>query len=374
MAELDYANEAYQTRLLRHNMRVFAFVHVPAIYGAYTTTRIVTQELVEGVKITDIVALDAAGINREEAALTFFRAFLQQVLVDGFFHADPHPGNVWVNLQTSQIIFLDMGMMGYLTCADRFTLGGLLWALQDRDVQAVTRSLGAICKPAKGYDHVALRHAVERLMNEHMLLAESPPDITLVISGMMNLLLRFGLQLRKEFTLTFKAIGQSEAIMRILMGNKSPDYILNVTYTTMKSLLLAQIEPQNIVDYIGKPFVRDVIGRLPALLHAATMLLDDVENGQSILQANLNRVNQKAGVVQTTVAQGIRQVVLSVSLVGLLLGSTLLFLVPLEGRVSTFESHAMYIAAAVGFVIGISLTIIVVATTLWQAFRKSSTR
>lgn len=374
LIELDYANEAYQTRLLRHNMQVFAFVHVPAIYGAYSTTKIVTQELVEGVKITDIAALDAAGINREAVALNFFRAFHQQVLVDGFFHADPHPGNVWVSLQTSQIIFLDMGMMGYLNRADRFTLGNLLWALQDRDVQGVTRSLVAICKPAKGYDSVALRHAVERLMNEHLLLAASPPDIALVMRDMVRLLLRFGLQLRKEFTLTFKAIGQGEAIMRTLMGNKPPDYILNVAYTTMKSLLLAQIEPQNIVDHIGKPFVRDMIGRLPALLHAATTLLDDVENGQSILQANLNRLDQKAEEVQTTVAQSIRPVVLSVSLVSLLLGSALLFLVPLEGRVSAFASRAIYLTAAVGLIVGISLTIILVGTTVWQAFRKSSTR
>jgi len=112
LTELDYANEAYHARLLRYNTQKLSFVHIPVIFGAYSTSKVVTQERVEGVKISAVSALDAAGINREELALNLFRALLQQVLFDGFFHADLHPGNVWVNLQTGRIIFLDMGIDG----------------------------------------------------------------------------------------------------------------------------------------------------------------------------------------------------------------------------------------------------------------------
>jgi predicted unusual protein kinase regulating ubiquinone biosynthesis (AarF/ABC1/UbiB family)/uncharacterized membrane protein YvlD (DUF360 family) len=175
LVELDYTNEAYNARLLRHNMQPFPFVQVPLIYDATSTTKLLTQERIQGVKISDVVALDAAGLNREELAISFFRALLQQVIFDGFFHADPHPGNVWVNIQTGRIVFLDMGLMGRLTQEDRFALAELIWALRDRDVQSVTRVLAAICKPARSYNATALHYDIERLINHYLLFADSPP-------------------------------------------------------------------------------------------------------------------------------------------------------------------------------------------------------
>lgn len=370
LIELDYTNEAYHARLLRHTMRKLPYVHVPMIYGAYSTTKIVTQERVEGVKITDVAALDAAGIDREALALNFFRALLQQLLFDGFFHADPHPGNVWVNLQTGRVVFLDMGMMGHLSRADRFTLGELIWALQDRDAQMATRVIVAMCKPATGYNSAALTYDIERLINRHLLLADTPPEITEIVGDMAGLLPRYGLQLRKEFTLTFKALGQGESIMRTLMGDKPLDAILDVIYATMRELLLAQFAPRDIIDVMGKPLAREVVGRLPELLAATSTLLDDFQQGRSALQINLDGIDERAVMWQASLNQAIRRVVLSVLLVGLLVGSSIILLVPLEGRVSEVERLAIHITAVWGFVISASLIMVVLLVTIWQSWRR----
>lgn len=374
LTELDYRNESYNACLLRHNMRAFPFVHIPLIYGAHSTQAVLTMQRVEGVKISDVAALDAAGLDREELAVQFFRALQQQVFFDGFFHADPHPGNVWVNCETGQITFLDMGLMGYLALEDRVALGELIWALQDRDANSVTRVLVAICRPAQGYDPAVLRRDIERLMNQHLLFEEAPPSLTAMMTEIVNVLLRHGLQLRKEFTLAVKSIGQGEAIMRALMGEKPMDYILNVTYTQLKDLLREQIKRGDLLDSAGKPLARDILGRLPALQSAAVTLLDNFQRGELAFQTNINSIDQRVNVLQTALEVGVRRIVLSVLLVGLLLGSALTLLVPIEGRVGETELQVIRLVAKGGVVIGALLIVVMLLVTVWRSVRQPTDR
>ncbi|MBP9501533.1 MAG: AarF/ABC1/UbiB kinase family protein, partial [Candidatus Promineofilum sp.] len=358
LIELDYTNEAYHARLLRHKMQKLPNnIHIPMVYDDWSTTSVLTQERVAGVKITDVAAIDAAGIDREELALNFFRALLQQLLFDGFFHADPHPGNVWVELQTGQIIFLDMGMMGHLGRNDRFVLGRLIWALQDRDARMVTRNMVAMCVATNRHDAAALEYDVERLINRHLLLASTPPEITAIINDMVGLLMRHDLRLRKEFTLAFKAMGQGETIMRALMGDKSPDAILDITYTTMKERLLAQFRSQDLVA-TGKPMAREVADRLPELLIATSALLDDFQRGRTPLLPGQREIGELTDNLQQSVRQGVRRIVMSVLLAGLLIGSSLVLLTPLEGRVSEYEALAVRLIAVSGFVISAAAILI----------------
>lgn len=371
LTEMDFANEAYNARLLAYNMRKLPAVHVPQIYGAYSTTGVLTQERVQGVKISDVSALDAAGIDRTAVATRFFRALLQQVLFDGFFHADPHPGNVWVTLETGRVVFLDMGLMGYLAREDRFALAELIWALQARDAQTVSRVLVAMCRPARGYNAAELRRDVERLINRRLLFAEGPVSLSAVLGDMVAMLMRHGLQLRAEFALAVKAMGQGESIMRTLMGDQSPDFILDMAFTQMKELALDQITPGALLDNVAKPLVRDVVGRLPALQTAAIALLDDFQRGQLAFQISVEHIDQRVEVVRTALERGIRRVVVSVLLVGLLLGSTLALSVPIQGRVSETEAFAIRAIAMFGFIAGALLIIGMLVQTLWQSRRRS---
>lgn len=372
LTELDLTNEAYNARMLAHNMAKFPWVHVPQIYGAYSTSKVLTQERVTGVKIADVAALDAAGIDREALAIRFFRVLLQQVIFDGFFHADPHPGNVWVNTETGNVIFLDMGLMGYLTAQDRFSLGELIWALQDRDARAATRVLVAMCKPAPQQNFAILQRDIERLINHNLLFTDAPPSLTLVMSQIVEVLVRRGLQMRAEFTLAIKSIGQGEAIMRSLMGDKPTDYMLDVAYTQLKELLRSELAPGDMIDRVGKPLTRDVLGRLPGLLTAASALLDDFQRGQLAFQITADSLEGRARGLRADLNASVRRIVVSVLAVGLLLGSALTLLFPLEGLASEVESQVIRRVAEVGFVAGALLVAVLLLSTLWQAFRNRS--
>jgi hypothetical protein len=190
------------------------------------------------------------------------------------------------------------------------------------------------------------------------------------MSDIVTAIVRHGLQLRKEFTLAVKSIGQGESIMRTLMGDKPMSYILDVAYTQMKDLLRAQLTLENTLTYVGTPLVREIMGRLPALQTITRTLLDDFQRGQLAFQVNANSIDQRVSVLRTVIELGIRRVVLSVLLVGLLLGSTLILLIPFEERVSTFEGLAIRLIAESGFVIGALLITIMLLYTLWQSIRK----
>ena len=100
LEELDYRGETYNALQLAKNMEGLPGIHVPVIYTELSTSKIITQEFVEGVKVSDVESIEAAGLDREVIARNALRALIKQLPVDGFFHADPHPGNLLVNLDT----------------------------------------------------------------------------------------------------------------------------------------------------------------------------------------------------------------------------------------------------------------------------------
>ena len=156
LLELDYTNEAFNGRMLAKNMEAFPDVHVPIIYGDLSTGRVMTQEFIRGVKITNIDKLDAAGVNRTALAVAFMHAIVKQVLYDGFFHGDPHPGNVLVDPETSQIIFLDLGMVGTLTSEKRMALVNLLWSLSSGDRREIAKTVLGLTTSYKEVDEEAV--------------------------------------------------------------------------------------------------------------------------------------------------------------------------------------------------------------------------
>jgi hypothetical protein len=162
--------------------------------------------------------------------------------------------------------------------------------------------------------------------------------------------------------------------MRTLMGEKPMDFILDVAYTQLKDLLLEQVRPAALLDHAGKPLLRDIVGRLPALQTAAMTLLDDFQRGQLAFQLGADHIDQRVNALHNTLETGIRRVVASVLLVGLLLGSTLALSIPIEGTVSEAEHLAIRVMAMVGFTTGALLITGWLIQTFWQSLRKSRDR
>jgi len=359
--ELDFDNEAYQAEQLRHNLKEFPFVHVPAVYGDWSSRRILTLERVTGKKITDVKALGLDERGRRKLALQFFEALLQQVVLDGFFHADLHGGNVWYDRGQRQIVFLDMGQVGQLARGDRVRLAQLIWALHDRAAGPTARVLLSVCQPNVSVDVSALERDVRRLLNRHLLLHPTNPDVGELLGELVTLLMRHGLRLRREFTLAFKAMGQGEAIMRTLMGGEEADEVVDIAYRTLRDLVLRRLDPRKFVPDVLEPWTREVIGRVPNLVGAGLSLLDDFEHGRTALQLDVGNLTQRLESVERGFERGFRRMVLSISLVGLMLASALVVVAPLTEIILPAERIIIRIAAIVGVTVSTVSTVLVLA-------------
>lgn len=115
-------------------------VHIPRVFWETTTARVLTQERIVGLKVTDVAALDAAGIDRAALATRAARLVLTMVFEDGFFHADLHPGNLFIE-EGGRIGLIDFGMVGMVDTRTRETLGLLLLAVTRQDAVGVADTL-----------------------------------------------------------------------------------------------------------------------------------------------------------------------------------------------------------------------------------------
>lgn len=141
--ELDYEKEAQHIEKFRENFVGFPGVTVPEVYGDYSTSKMLVMEFIDGLKINEINALDDAGINKHKLAKILYLSYLQQLLEDGFFHADPHPGNILVKADGT-IAYIDFGMVGNISNSMKENMFKLAMSVYLKDSNGVVDSLDGL--------------------------------------------------------------------------------------------------------------------------------------------------------------------------------------------------------------------------------------
>ena len=209
MEELDYYAEAYNMTRLAGNLADLPGVHIAELHRDLSGKRVLTQEFVTGVKISNVAAIDAAGLDRATIGENALRAAIKMLLIDGFFHADPHPGNLIVNLDTGVVTFLDAGMVGELSVVQRINMIVLLWTAVQGDMATMGQQLRALSEPFRPVDDAAFVRVFERKMARFG--KGSGADFKDILNAGMNVLRDHGLRLDPSLTLAMKAITQASS-------------------------------------------------------------------------------------------------------------------------------------------------------------------
>ncbi len=165
--EIDYLNEGRNADTFRRNFRGYDWVKVPRVYWRYASPRVLTLEYLPGIKISQYEALEAAGIDRKLIARQGAQAYLLQLLNNGFFHADPHPGNIAVN-PDGALIFYDFGMMGQIKSNIREGLMQTLFGIAQKDGDRVVQSLIDLGAIAPTDDMGPVRRSVQYMLDNFM--------------------------------------------------------------------------------------------------------------------------------------------------------------------------------------------------------------
>lgn len=165
--EIDYLNEGRNADQFRRNFREQDWVYIPRVFWRYASPRVLTLEYVPGIKISHYDAIDAAGIDRKRLAQLSAKAYLYQLLTDGFFHADPHPGNLAVS-SDGQLIFYDFGMMGRITPLTREKLLTTFFGFAQKDANKVMASLIDLGALLPVEDMGPIRRSIQYMLDNFM--------------------------------------------------------------------------------------------------------------------------------------------------------------------------------------------------------------
>ncbi|BDA72697.1 hypothetical protein RIVM261_009960 [Rivularia sp. IAM M-261] len=165
--EIDYLSEGRNADAFRRNFRDYEWVKVPRVYWRYTSSRVLTLEYAPGIKISQYEALEAAGLDRKVLARQGAEAYLHQLLDNGFFHADPHPGNIAVSPEGA-LIFYDFGMMGRIKSNVREGLMETLFGIASKDGDRVVQSLIDLGAIAPTDDMGPVRRSVQYMLDNFM--------------------------------------------------------------------------------------------------------------------------------------------------------------------------------------------------------------
>jgi len=232
--EIDYVTETANAKRFKEMFKDDPNIYIPRVYEDYTTRRVLVLEWIDGIKINDYAAIEAAGVSLLEVARRTVRAYFYQFFNEGFFHADPHPGNIFVlpegkadkKVTVSEgpvIAFVDFGMVGSLTKNMKKSLKELFLSFVSRDSRALVRALNKLGFIGEGANMAAMERGVALMMEQYygMTLGEARDmDIPEVAQDVENLLYGQPFQIPAQFAFTGRAIG---VLVGVTTG-LSPDF------------------------------------------------------------------------------------------------------------------------------------------------------
>jgi predicted unusual protein kinase regulating ubiquinone biosynthesis (AarF/ABC1/UbiB family) len=238
--EIDYLNEAKNAEKFALNFQDNPEVKVPLIYRQYSGTRVLTLEWINGIKLTDLEKIKAAGLDADNLIKIGVTSGLQQLLEYGFFHADPHPGNLFATLD-GRMAYIDFGMMDQLEESMKETIASAVVQLINNDYQALVEDFVTLGFLTPGTDIQPIVPALEKILGQAI--GESVRDfnfktITDEFSGLMY---EYPFRLPAKFALIIRSLVTQEGLALSL----NPDFkIVEVSYPYVSRRLLTGESPQ----------------------------------------------------------------------------------------------------------------------------------
>jgi ubiquinone biosynthesis protein len=219
--EIDYRNEATNMERIARRFLDTPHIYIPAVFREFTTSRVLTTELIEGVKISKIESILEAGLDQKVIADRVVGLVLKQAFQHGFFHADPHPGNIFV-LADNVICLVDYGMMGLVDRATREAFVDLIDSVVHQQEVKTTQVLLNLTDWDEDPDIRALEREVADFMGRHFYKPLKDMEIGKLLQDLLHLTMRFRLRLPPDIFLMIKALSSVEGVGRAL----DPDFDL----------------------------------------------------------------------------------------------------------------------------------------------------
>ena len=212
--EMDFVMEANHIEEFRHANQDADFVSCPKVYRHLTTQHVLVMEYVDGIQIDDVAGLKAAGIDVRRIGERLGENYVKQIVEDGYFHADPHPGNIWV--RGGKIVWLDLGMMGRLSNKDRAAIRKAIFALAQHDVFEMKAAVLSLGVPQERIDHAKLYQDIDTLIAQYGDLDFRSLKMGILSRQIMNVLRTHHIAIAPGISMFCRGVMTIEGVMRLV--------------------------------------------------------------------------------------------------------------------------------------------------------------
>jgi len=342
--ELDYTQEAMHLEIIGQNLREFEQITVPDPIRNYTTSRVLTMDYVRGRKITALSPLARMEMSGEQLGAVLFRAYLKQILVDGIFHADPHPGNVFIT-DDGRLALIDLGMVGRIAPVMQDNLLKLLLAISEGKGEDAAHVAIGIGDKLPDFDEKEYVREVSQLIALHQGVTVEQIDTGRVILELIRQAGLTGLRLPAELTLLGKTLLNLDIVATVLAPDADFNGIIRENASDiMRKRLVKSATPGNVFSTVLE--MNEFVQRLPVRLNR---VLDKVaENELSLRVDAFDEVQLMEGMQKIA-----NRITLGLVLAALILGAAMLMRVETSFRIFGYPGLAMllFLAAVIGGVL-----------------------
>lgn len=353
--EMDFLKEAANMEEFARNNRDIVYVACPKLYHEYTTSRVLVMEYIDGVPINDREALEEGGYDLDEIGTKYVNNFIRQVMDDGFFHADPHPGNVKVS--GGKIVWIDMGMMGRLSEKDRRVMVRGVQGIALHDVSMVENAVLEIGEFRGKPDREKLWSDLKQFLEDYGGASMGGIDIAQVLADLMEIMKENGISLPHGVTMLCRGLAHVEGVLAQI----SPDInMFQIAVTRFSEDSLRNLDWKKELEKNGRLLYRSA--RKGAEIPSLTAdTLHEFLSGRS-------RVNIVLGAQDefTIIAYAlVRNLVIGICIAAVLMASSIICTTNMQPQVMGIP-----LLGAAGFVFALAASMFLVIRNIYYRYRK----
>ena len=345
MDELDYRREAGNLTTLANNLADFEQIVVPRPVPDYSTARVLTMDYIAGHKVDSVSPVALLEVDGDALAEDLFRAYLKQIFVDGFFHADPHPGNVFLT-DDGRIALLDLGMVDRIGPRLQEQLLQMVMAVSEGRADEVSDIAIKIGETTPEFDEKEFRQRVEDVVARTQDQTLGEMQVGKVFLDMAKQAGETGIRMPAELTVLGKALLNLDGIGRVLAPDFDPSASIQRNASKlMRQRMLKSLSPGNV--YAGLLEMKDLVTRLPARVNK---ILDATASNKFGFKID---TGIDAGGLMGGLQTVANRITVGLVLAALIVGAAMLMQIPTSFKIFGYPGLAMlfFLSAVVGGVL-----------------------
>ena len=351
MAELDYQLEATNLRVLGANLAGFDLIVVPQPIGDYSTSRVLTMDLIDGRNVGSLGPLALQEVDGRELVAQLFDCYLDQILVDGFFHADPHPGNLLLT-SDGRLALVDLGMVGRVSPQLQDVLIKLLVAVSDGNGVEAANVMAGLGKERETGDPDRFEHEVALVVQSNQATGVSQLECGRVVGELARIAGECGLRPPVELTMLSKTLLNLDQVAALLDPDFDPnEAIREHVGEIVRKKMLASASPANLLAAAmdAKEFVERLPGRV-------NKVMDALAEGQ--LTLNVQGIDEKE--LMRGIQKLANRVTTGLVIAALIIGAAMLMRIDTKSKLFGYPSVAIvcfFVAALAGVWLMLSIVL-----------------